>query len=315
MLAQILPGFRDFRTPLITGYLWLVVVWIIFGQPLPSPETRHGLVGLINAASSYLSPAAYLAVLSFVAYTVGILLAVNVTRATGLIYMFGFNSERSWDEAKGRRTLRWVWNRKNPTTARSLNWLSTRTLTKLLTEAIRRTDKRFVSPQTVWNEYGLVSPDYDEWDRTRKENDFNNAQLSDHFRDETLRTLRPILLLEMVDEIPALATKLQEKNTDLFSSYDRERSEAEFRLSVAFPIAILSIQVWALDFADDRFLSTLAAVLGVTVAIALLRKGYIKALEASSVIVTALDIGTIQSQVIQKLDDLPGPPPSDPPNI
>lgn len=34
MLAQILPGYRDFRTPLVTGYQWIVVLWILVGMPL-----------------------------------------------------------------------------------------------------------------------------------------------------------------------------------------------------------------------------------------------------------------------------------------
>jgi hypothetical protein len=57
MLAQILPGFRDFRAPLVTGYLWLLAAWILLGKPLPSKARKDGLLGMVNALTEYLSGA------------------------------------------------------------------------------------------------------------------------------------------------------------------------------------------------------------------------------------------------------------------
>lgn len=49
MLAQILPRFRGFRTPLVTGYLWLLGPWILLGKPTPTKDRKDGLMGMMNA--------------------------------------------------------------------------------------------------------------------------------------------------------------------------------------------------------------------------------------------------------------------------
>lgn len=74
MLAQILPGFRDFRTPLMTGVLWLTAFWVFLGAPIPKKDDKQGIFGLLNQLSEYLSPALILGVLSFAAYILGVLL-------------------------------------------------------------------------------------------------------------------------------------------------------------------------------------------------------------------------------------------------
>lgn len=73
MIAQMLPGFRDVRTPLITGYLWLVSGWILLGMPVPSGIETAGVLGAINSLTKFLSPAVSVIVLSFTAYLIGIL--------------------------------------------------------------------------------------------------------------------------------------------------------------------------------------------------------------------------------------------------
>jgi hypothetical protein len=114
----------------------------------------------------------------------------------------------------------------------------------------------------------------------------------------------------MDEEIPVLATKLQEKNKDLFDSYDRDRSEAEFRLSIAPPMAVLSVQVFILGLSGEVVVGSVAAVVGLVASVVLLRKGWLKVLDSTSVVVTALEIGTINSHVIERLDALEGKRPS-----
>lgn len=80
MLAQILPGFRDFRTPLMTGVLWLTAIWVFLGTPIPKKDDKEGIFGLLNQVSEYLSPALILGVLSFTAYLLGVLLMPNMQR-------------------------------------------------------------------------------------------------------------------------------------------------------------------------------------------------------------------------------------------
>src|SRR5688572_24765299 len=36
MLASVLPGVRELRAPLAAGYLWLLFVWLVWGDDLPT---------------------------------------------------------------------------------------------------------------------------------------------------------------------------------------------------------------------------------------------------------------------------------------
>lgn len=80
MITQILPGFRDVRTPLITGYLWLGSLWILVGMPVPTGAETDGFMGSINGLTRFLSPGISLVVLSFLAYVLGVLLSPDMDR-------------------------------------------------------------------------------------------------------------------------------------------------------------------------------------------------------------------------------------------
>jgi hypothetical protein len=69
MLLGLLPGFRDLRTSLVTGYLWLFFLWLVIDLPeraeLSGPTARAVELG------DHLSAAGLIAVASFVAFFVG----------------------------------------------------------------------------------------------------------------------------------------------------------------------------------------------------------------------------------------------------
>jgi hypothetical protein len=309
MLAQILPGFRDFKTPLITGYLWLVIVWIGFGMPIPSKDENTGAMGMINWLTGYTSTATILAVLSFVAYVIGILVTIDVKMATRLVSRFGFTLERQLDENGKKKWVR-LPHRDNVSYRRSLANESGSTLLKLLWEAFSRVEAKNVPWYTIHKEYHLPVMDEVDYDIRKQEEAGNQAEVDRQIRKEALRTLSPTLSREMDDEIPVLATKLQEKNKDLFDSYDRDRSEAEFRLSIAPPIAVLSVQLFILGLAGDVVLGSITAMAGLATSVVLLRKGWLKVLDSTSVVVTALEIGTVTSHIIERLEGLEGKRPS-----
>jgi len=68
MLAQILPGFREIRGPLASGFLWLLLGYLIFHGDIAS---AHGKVKEIEELGRKLNPATLAAVASFVAYLLG----------------------------------------------------------------------------------------------------------------------------------------------------------------------------------------------------------------------------------------------------
>jgi hypothetical protein len=78
MLTSLLPGLRDLRTPLATGYLWLTALWLCLGSSIPDTSEFSGFAEkTLNLASSF-PDSALLAALTFVAYLLGTTLTVNV---------------------------------------------------------------------------------------------------------------------------------------------------------------------------------------------------------------------------------------------
>ena len=75
MLAALLPGLRDLRTPLAVGYLLLVVIWLLIHDRLPTGESATGLIADVIDVSQALGQVSVLAALTFVAYLLGMIFA------------------------------------------------------------------------------------------------------------------------------------------------------------------------------------------------------------------------------------------------
>jgi len=305
MLAQILPGFRDFRTPLVTGYLWLLSLWILLGKPIPTKERTTGLMGTMNAISEYLSSATILAVLSFVAYLIGILLVVDGKVAARLVRRYGWSVRRTVG-SDGKKHLKFKRNASLDDYERIVGTSSGLVMRKLLWDAFNRTKKRMVPWETVYEEYGIEKPDQAKEAKYFDAANGNPDELHERLLTEGLQYVAPILLADMEAEIPNLATKLQEKNKELYETYNREKSESEFRLSVALPIAVASVLILVFGLSQSHTLNISMGALGLAAALVLLRKGWVKSQESTNVIVTALEISTIQSSVLTRLNDLEG---------
>jgi hypothetical protein len=80
MLASLLPGLRELRTPLAVGYMWLLNLWLVLHDVVPTKSTQGSsdttkavfqLGGIVGATAS-------LAVLTFVAYVLGSMLTVTL---------------------------------------------------------------------------------------------------------------------------------------------------------------------------------------------------------------------------------------------
>lgn len=79
MLASLLPGLREVRTPLAAGYLWLLNLWLVFRDRLPMKAPNQGLVvpGLFELGN-LLGMTTILAGVSFAAYLLGSLIKIPV---------------------------------------------------------------------------------------------------------------------------------------------------------------------------------------------------------------------------------------------
>jgi hypothetical protein len=70
MLAGLLPGLRQVRTPLAVGYLWLLNLWLLLADYLPR-KAAGGVVGQIFELGGLPGKGVVLAALTFIAYLIG----------------------------------------------------------------------------------------------------------------------------------------------------------------------------------------------------------------------------------------------------
>ncbi|MFF7868499.1 hypothetical protein ACFZCT_18860 [Streptomyces qaidamensis] len=78
MLANLLPGLRDVRAPLSTGCIWLLTLWLILEDHVPTPQQAHGVWASLYRLGGLIGPAGVLASGAFLAYLIGAMLAVRV---------------------------------------------------------------------------------------------------------------------------------------------------------------------------------------------------------------------------------------------
>jgi hypothetical protein len=282
LLAQILPGFRDFRTPLVTGYLWIVVLWILAGMPLPNKNATDGVMGAINAFGEFFTPTVYIAVLSFLSYVVGMLLMVDIKPGSTI---------RLGSELR----LPYV-----STTDRDV-------IEAHIENAFHRARIRDADGFEIQREFKLepMVKTEDDYNVFRFEHQENERAMNHEWRENALKQLKEPMVEEVIKSIPSLAIKLQDKNALLFGSYDRDKSESEFRLSIAPPLAVLSVQFVVLGLDRSLLLWPWAGYVGLIAVVALIVKGFQKRFSSVNVVVTALEIGTIESQMITRLEAVP----------
>lgn len=239
-------------------------------------------MGAINAFGEFLTPAVYTAVLSFIAYVAGMLLMVDIK--AGSTIRIGRKFSLPYVSARDRKVI-----------------------DAHIESAFHRARVRRVNGFEIEREFGLdhMVKSQQDHDILSAENAGSERGMDDDLRTNALKQLHTSVFQEIVGSIPSLAIKLQDKNQLLYGSYDRDKSESEFRLSISLPLAALSIQFLVLGSERSLTVWPWAAYAGFIAVVALAVKGLQKRFSSVNVVVTALEIGTIQSQMITRLDAVP----------
>jgi hypothetical protein len=251
MLASLLPGFRDLRVPLATGFLWLVVVWLATYPVIPTLDEAEGLTKEVYRILGALGPAALVATLSFIAYIVGILLV----RPGSAIAQF---------------LIRVV-----PASGRRLSMAS-------------RIESRQLALKVASNmvRAGVSLPrELDEMQPYVERRGMSDD--SDLSEDELVSRIAATLTGQMYREISLVATRLLADSRDLFDRYDRAEAEAAFRFGVALPlVAISALLPWRLELDGWGFAGFVTV--GLLVAGGLLLEGTRKQIESNDAIFQAV---------------------------
>lgn len=197
LLASLLPGLRDLRTPFAVGSLWLaaIVTWVY--PRWDSIDDNAGVAQLAGLTSD-LPPSVRLAAAAFGAYVLGIVVNALTT-------------------ALGRRVRSWGWTAVLQQLAMKVKFRRGRMavwkLARFMMPTTDRTHELFVSAM--------------------------RARLDQHLPGIS-DVIPPGSLWEQED---LAAFRLAKEAPEQFATYDRTRSEAEFRAGVVLPLLALAASI------------------------------------------------------------------------
>jgi hypothetical protein len=259
---SLLPGVRDLRTPLASGYIWLCSFWVTaisLGWRLPTERpTTGGMAQHVWDLVSLIGPVPSLAILSFVAYVVGSFLEIS--------------TEWSVIQLAGRRVRRpyppvtyVAFDVDDEPLASTIRSLNSRAHNSLGPRALRDLNSHIDSTEKL----GAESPE--------------RHQAPD----------RVVVINAIIDEIPQLVTRLLVKNAELYERHDRLLAEAAFRVNIAIPLFGLLSAV-ALNLGLNASLELILQMAAVAVCGHLLRQGAMRAVRARDVVIQALTISELE---------------------
>ncbi|RAJ88891.1 hypothetical protein K377_02355 [Streptomyces sp. PsTaAH-137] len=277
VLANLLPGIREIRTPLSAGYIWLISLWLAISEYIPEREKAHGVWESAYKLSGAIGTTATFAAVSFVAYLIGCLLEI---KARSIVHWFRFSEWRwaidrrilgnsSYMELEDPRMLHWS---ENPETSRG--------------------DVEF--HDYLLPDESLTSVRMPDWGRRASRSSL--IDLAVYIRRIKGRGVDVRLALgRFGDELDQLPIRLQSKNLDLYNTYDRATAEADLRVNVGLSTSILLSVIVAKGAAP--------LLLVIPCALLLIVRGQQKAREANDVLIQAVVSGELESSVLTS--DLP----------
>ncbi|MGI5135834.1 hypothetical protein [Streptomyces sp. CA-106110] len=228
MLASLLPGLRDLRTPLTVGYLWLICAWLWFHDVLPKRGTARGAIADLYDLDRILPPATSLAALTFIAYFLGSIVELDIAAARWLDW--ASLNRTAWEAVADRFRIL--------------------VRPRLEGEQVTMQDARYRAAVAAWHRTipgrtakrvtlvmhldGVLGPSEYRVGTTRApELPVDKA---------TIRQLPAIAIATLYalwDELPDLATRLLIERPAVFDRYDRLLAEASIRINMFLPVVAL----------------------------------------------------------------------------
>ncbi|MGX1480887.1 UNVERIFIED_CONTAM: hypothetical protein RKD50_009695 [Streptomyces canus] len=258
MLASLLPGLRDLRTPLTVGYLWLICGWLWFHDVLPQRDTARGAIADLFDLDGILPPATVLAAVTFIAYFLGSIVELDIAAARRLDVVRP--NRTAWEaiadrfhtrlgDAEGmtpehQRAAVAAWQR--AASSRTTKRITLRVDVELDQLAPGRPSggptvlsSTFYSRGSLvgikWNaHYGSEPP------RRGTGVAWRGPDLPiSHDTLDRLPVLTVATLYALWDELPDLVTQLLIERSAVFDRYDRLLAEASIRINMFPPVAAL----------------------------------------------------------------------------
>jgi hypothetical protein len=253
VLAGVLPGIREVRTPLAVGFAWMLVIWFGVAYLLPEKGDATGPLRDAYRLADAAGPAGTAIALSVVAYLIG---AVVVPATLGLTYRIGDLLRRGgWGAVTPGR-------RREERAERELTWA----VTELLSD-------RFVEDESFRRSVLGAAEGLDEPRLASARGDGSLQALAvenRYVRGYLIRATVDVVALaaQLQGELYAISVRLRGTNDRLRDDIERLHSEADFRLAMFPPVATL-LGVLAVRWHGLWLLVSLASVALIFVAVAL----------------------------------------------
>jgi len=303
-LSQLLPGFRVVRAPLISGYLWLMVAWLLFRDDLPKSGESE-VYGRAADLAEAIGPVALAVAASVAAYLIGSLIKAALVRlGDSLVVLKRNHFKRGWTAAPKEIILLGAVGKAPLFSPANIDWFDGDEKAKSrlkslvdaelgpsvdkLEESIATTTKKVATDQKI---------------RGRREDPSLELALQSEAKVESEPTVSGFVVLrskgrlvhklseqpglpifsadrDIFEERAAIKTLLMETTQQAGSEVERLYSEAELRFYVALPLAALLILLWA-ESGDWAWIFLLAAPIGLLLhAIVLNKQGGLEMVEA-----------------------------------
>lgn len=307
-----LSNLRDVKSALSAGMLLLFAVWLLIGEQLAKIAPGDTLAGKVVTLVGYLGPAATLAVITFVAYVVGLVLPFHSIMSRGINRYNRKMAARGGDKTRDSRLLDFIQDQvKRAASKKPLDEL-TRELTREI-PALTKMSIRYpwwirFSPRCKRSRLERL------WNRAivhramkRQQPDDKEAPEGRFAKYRAERTkkkvLALILLRRIYSESALLAVDLGQKDDKAYERFAKARSESEFRSGLCIPLLILTAVI-ALQLPADQFPWGAAGVFAVgffSVLVLVLRAIH-KAQEAQEEVNSAIILGRIKVPELQILE-------------
>ncbi|MFF4696460.1 hypothetical protein [Streptomyces chattanoogensis] len=252
MLASLLPGLRELRTPLTVGYLWLICVWLWFHDVLPQRAAAHGAISDLYDLVGVLPSASFLAALTFIAYFLGSIVEFDPAAAR---WLDGVRPIRpSWEAVADRVRFRLDDPEGTPSerfAAAIATWR--RTVPSRTAKRVTLVNLELQPEETQWSlDSRTVFPSWSYKSMRRLWRTNPGSQSSGTLvewrgpdlpiSDDTVQQLSvPAIaaLITLWDELPDLPTRLLIERPEVYNKYDRLIAEASIRINMFLPMVAL----------------------------------------------------------------------------
>ncbi|GAA2053245.1 hypothetical protein GCM10009757_27970 [Streptomyces cheonanensis] len=260
------------RTPLATGYILLLIIWLAASEHIPEKDNAQGVWESAYHLSSLVGTPVTLAAISFIAYLIG---CVAEIRARSIVHWFRVPD--SWGAIARKIYTRQPGDPLND--PRLLKWIET--------PVTRRSPDDPNAPLSEVNSYVAVR--IPAWGRRASRSALIDLAVYIHSRATEKTDIVP-LIGRFGDELDQLAIRLQAGNPDLYSTYDRTVAEADLRVNVGFSSSLLVGAIAGKSSVEVFLLIPLTWLL--------IMRGQQKAREANDILIQAVVSGELKSSVL-----------------